>query len=169
MELLKYKILLEKYFEGSSSLDEEKTLKLFLQSYHGDDIDLNEGKQILSAFDEEKAHTIDIDFETLINKNPTRKIKQIYVVVSGIAASLIIGFSLLFLLQTNNSPVVYAYINGQPITNKEVAIEKSKQALAILSTKLNRGTNGLNYMNEMNKPVELLTNKTPIEGFLQTK
>lgn len=169
MELLKYKILLDKYFEGSLSTDEEKMLKYFLQSYNGDDVDLNEAKQIFSVLKKESRQTIDIDFESLINKKSNFKNRLIYGVISGIAASLVIGLSLVFLLKTDNPPVVYAYINGQPITNKKIAIEQSKKALAILSTELNRGTNSLDYMNKMNKPVELLNNITPIEGLLQTK
>ncbi len=157
MELLEYKILLEKYFEGSSSLGEEKELKNFLQSYNGNDIELNDAKQLFGVLSEEKAQATVIELNKIIDQKPTLKIKRFYSLVSGIAASLIIGLSLLFLLKTNNQPVVYAYINGQPIINKEIAIQYSKQALLTISTNLNKGTKSLNYMSKINKPVELLT------------
>lgn len=156
MELLEYKILLEKYFEGSSSLEEDQDLKTFLQKYTGDDTDLLEAKSIFKVMKEEKSETVNIDFDSIISQKSTLNLKRIYGLISAIAASLVIGLVLMFLLKNNSTPVVYAYVNGQAITNKEVAIQQSKQALATISTNLNKGTQGLNYMNKMNKPLELL-------------
>jgi len=160
MEQLEYKILLEKYFEGETSVEEENKLKLFLSSYQGKDADLVDGKKVFEILLEARNETVDIDFESVISKKPTLKLKRVYGVLSGIAASLIIGLSITFLLKTNNPPIIYAYINGQPITDKEIAFQKSKQALLTISINLNKGTENLNYLNKINKPVELLTIKT---------
>ena len=160
MEQLENKILLDKYFDGNTSTEEEKKLKLYLDSYSGKDADLLEAKQIFEILHEDGDETINIDFESIIHQKPNIKLKWVYGVLSGIAASFIIGLSLTFLLKTNNPPVVYAYINGKPITDKEIAIKESKQALLTITTNLNKGTESLNYLNKLNKPVELLTIKT---------
>lgn len=159
MELLEYKILLEKYYEGTSSIEEEKELSVFLQSYRGDDVEFRQASLLFDTLNKDNRQTVNIDFDLLVSKGPNFALARFYKVVGGIAASLVIGLSLLFLLNTNKSPIVYAYINGQPITNKQIAIDHSKQALAIISSELNRGTNNLNYINNINKPTELLTNK----------
>ncbi len=159
MELVEIKVLLEKYYEATTSLDEEKTLRRFLKDYHGNDSQLVEAKQMFLFFGKESEDAVTIDFESVINKETSSKTRRLYGFASAIAASLIIGLSLLFLLKTSNPPVIYAYVNGQAITDKEQAIQYSKQALSTISTNLNKGTSGLNYMNKMNKPLELLTIK----------
>lgn len=159
MELQKFKDILEKYYEGLSSLNEEKELKLFLKHYNGDDADLNEAKVFFGLLDDSVYETVDIDFKDITNSKPKSNTKRIYLVLSSVAASLIIGISLTFLLNTNNSPIVYAYVDGQPITNKQEAIKYSQQALLSLQSNLNKGTNKLDYVNKINKPVELLTVK----------
>ena len=55
--------------------------------------------------------------------------------------------------------VVYAYVDGQAIYDKQVAIEHSKKALYNISSQFNKGTNGLSYVSKLNKPVDLLTVK----------
>ncbi|MDA3891146.1 MAG: hypothetical protein PF517_05720 [Salinivirgaceae bacterium] len=158
MEQLEYKILLEKYFEGTSSIDEEQNLKSFLTTYTGNDADFAEAKIMLTALNYDSSETIEFDFNLIAKDKPT-KIKQIYGIISGVAASLIIGISLTFILKTHNAQIIYAYVDGQPITNKLEAMQYSKQALSSISSNLNKGTQGLNYMNKMNRPVELLTSK----------
>ena len=106
-----------------------------------------------------KEQKVDIDFNTIVNSKPQKSHKRIFSLISGIAASLVLALSLTFILKTNNPPVVYAYINGKPITNKQVAMQYSKEALTNISTQFNKGTRGLKYINKINKPVELLTVK----------
>lgn len=159
MELQKFKNILEKYYEGTSLIEEEKQLKSFLDQYSGDDADLNEAKIFFGIINNDSTESVEIDFNNITNTKSVKKIKKLYAVISGIAASLIIAFSLMFLLNTNKTPIVYAYIDGQPITNKQEALKHSQQALLSLQSNLNKGTNKLNHVNKINKPVELLTVK----------
>jgi len=157
MEQLEYKILLEKYYEAETSLDEEKKLHKYLESYNGDDVDLLEGKHMFGAYFDERTHTVNIDFNDVIKKVPTKKVKLLYGFIYSVAASLLIGLFITVLLNNQNNSVVYAYINGRPITDKQIAMEYSKKALSNISTHLKSGTKGLTYMNKINKPAELLT------------
>ncbi len=159
MELLEYKILLEKYFDGNTSTVEENQLKQSLQNYTGSDTELMEAKQMFQLLHDESEVKLDIDFNLIIKQKSNFKIRHLTGFVSAVAAGLVIVFSLMFLLKTHNPPVVYAYINGKAITDKEVAIQESMQAFSTLKTNLDKGTKGLNYINEMNKPLELLTVK----------
>jgi len=63
---------------------------------------------------------------------------------------------MLFMLSNPQDQIVYAYVNGKPITDKQEAIAYSKQAMNTLSSNLNKGTSGLNYMEKLNKPADLL-------------
>lgn len=155
MELHKYKNILEKYYEGLTSIEEELRLQSFLEKYTGDDAELIEAKMILGALNSEAGETVDIDFNSIVKTKPTAA-KRIFAIVSSVAAGLIIALSLTFLLNTNKSPIVYAYVNGQAITNKQEAIKYSQQALLSLQSNLNKGTDKLDYVNKLNKPAELL-------------
>lgn len=159
MELQEYKDILKNYYEGLTSLEEESKLKSFLVQYSGDDTELVEAKVFFDIVNDDSKKTIEIDFESVTNSNSTIQFRKLYMVLSGVAASLIIAISLTFLFTTSNSPIVYAYIDGQPITNKQEAIKYSQQALLSIQSNLNKGTKGLDYMDKLNKPIELLTVK----------
>ncbi len=102
MEQLEYKILLEKYFDGTSSIEEEKNLKSFLRTYIGKNTEFIEAKVMLTALNHDSNEIIEIDFNSIAKEKPTLKIKRVYGFISAVAASLIIGISLTFLLNTSN-------------------------------------------------------------------
>lgn len=162
MELLKYKILLEKYFEGNTSLEEEKELSHFFSSYEGRDDKFVEAKVLFAEHAISKEESFNLNFDAFMEeaqsapKKPS-KMRRLYVASSAIAASLILVVSLLVTFTTNNEQVVYAYVNGKAITNKAEAIQYSQNALKTMSTNLNKGTRNLSYMNQLNKPAALIT------------
>lgn len=159
MELQKYKSILNKYYEGCSTIAEEQQLKHFLETYTGNDSDLTEAKVFFGFVSIESNETVNIDFETIIQAKPKTRVRKIYAYTTAVAASIIIALLFTVLMNTNSQPIVYAYINGQPVTNKHEAIKYSQQALLSIQSNLNKGTQGLDYMNKLNKTVELLTVK----------
>ncbi|MBI9067388.1 MAG: hypothetical protein JEZ09_08860 [Salinivirgaceae bacterium] len=160
MELFEYKNLLEKYYEGNSTTHEEELLKEFVKGYRGNDEEFLMAKHMFNAMKTESKETVAIEFDSIVkNETPILKIrKPIRYLLSGLAASLLVGIMLTVLLKTSEK-VVYAYVDGQPIYDEQVAIEQSKKALLNISSQFNKGTKGLSYVNKMNKPVELLTVK----------
>ncbi len=156
MERSDIKQLLEKYYGGQTSKQEDLQLRTLLKLYVGSDADLLEAQAMFSMFDEEANETVNIDFDTLIGHNKTQKVRKVYFGLATAAAASLIAFAMLFMLSTQQNQIVYAYVNGKPITDKQEALAYSKQAMNTLSSNLNKGTASLNYMEKLNTPADLL-------------
>lgn len=154
-----FKELLEKYYEAQTTLDEERQMQRFLENYQGADQEINEAKMLFESFGKELKTTANISFDDIVNNKPVVKMPKLRYVITGVAAALLIALTLTFWLNQDEQPVVYAYINGKPITDKELALNGTKQALFAVSENLNKGTQGLEQLNKLNKPAELLTVK----------
>jgi hypothetical protein len=150
------KLLLEKYYEGQTSKQEDSQLRNLLKFYVGSDADLLEAQSMFSLYDNEANETVNIDFDKLIGKNKTHKVRKVYFGLASAVAASLVAFAMLFMLSNPQDQIVYAYVNGKPITNKQEAIAYSKQAMNTLSSNLNKGTSSLNYMEKFNKPADLL-------------
>jgi len=157
MDLQQIKQLIAKYYEAETSHDEETQLKEWLKSYTGNDSELLEAKKLFGFYADEAHEEVDISFESIITEKTTIKFRPIVAWISSVAAVLLIAFSLTFLTRTPKQPVVYAYINGKPITNKELAMKDTKKALMLMSASFNKGTDGLTQLSKLNEPMSLLT------------
>lgn len=160
MELLKYKMLLAKYYEGNTSLKEESELRSYLEIYSGTDVEFIEAKIQFHFLEASQEETVNIDFETIVNKKKPTNTRKLITIVSTLAACVIMGLLLVHLIDSRQEQVVYAYVNGQAITDKAEAIMYSRQALEKVSSNLNKGAHSLKYINKINKPVDLITTKT---------
>jgi len=156
---MNYKKLVEDYFEGLTSLDEEKILKDYLQNYHGNDPDLLEAQTIFKDFRQERDEPLNISFESISSDQPKTRIRRLWMYSGSVAAAAVLIFAFIYLFKLTGTPVVYAYVNGQPITDKELAMKYSEQALQTLSNPLSKGTAQLKHIDKLNKPAELLTVK----------
>lgn len=144
------KILLEKYFEGATSLQEEAALRQYFTE------EVHIPKELLYA----KAMFTFIKKEKNVRFKKSKN-KPFYLI--GIAASIILATFLIInnlqqTLSIDQEQIVYAYVNGEAITDKDVAIEYTKQALLAVSQNLDKGTKHLNQLNQLNK-VEILIKK----------
>lgn len=157
MEPLNYSELLDNYYEGFTSLAEEKKLMTYLKQYNGNNPELLEAKILFSAIETEKDETLDLDFDRIIATKQPSNIRKMLIYVGSLAAAAAIIFSVFFMNRVFEKPVIYAYINGEAITDKEMAMEYSKQAIMHLSEQFNKGAENLNSLNKLNKPAELLT------------
>ncbi|PKP09339.1 MAG: hypothetical protein CVU09_11720 [Bacteroidetes bacterium HGW-Bacteroidetes-4] len=150
------KQLLEKYYEGQTSKQEDRQLRNLLKLYVGSDAELLEAQSMFSLYDDEAKETVNIDFDKLIEQHKSHKVRKVYFGLTTAVAASLIAFAMLFMLSNPQDQIVYAYVNGKPITDKQEAIAYSKQAMNTLSSNLNKGTSGLNYMEKLNKPADLL-------------
>lgn len=150
MDYNKIEQLLDKYFEGETSINEENILKEFFATENNIPEDLLYAKSMFSHFVREK--------EFVFNKNIKAPQKNLYYYISGIAASIFLAMFLLFSHSKQDDKIIYAYINGKAITDKNVAEQYTKQILLAVSQNLDKGTKNLNYLNKLNK-VELLIKK----------
>ena len=75
---------------------------------------------------------------------------------SGIAASIVLLISILTYSDNPEEQKVYAYINGKPIMNEQVAKMEAKRALLLVSSNFNQGTENLKHLSTFSKAEEIV-------------
>tara|TARA_R110002049_G_scaffold68949_2_gene178617 strand:+ start:1675 stop:2112 length:438 start_codon:yes stop_codon:yes gene_type:complete len=136
MELAKIEALLDAYFEGNTSLAEETTLRAYFNS-EGVAPHLEAYRSMFVGFETAKAEVSERDL-----KLPTNASKSNRAWWYSIAASLVIAIS------------VGGYIFNQPSLSQEekdalAAFQQSKEAMLLLSSNFNKGTEQLTFINEI--------------------
>lgn len=135
MELNQVKIIIEKYFEGTSSIAEENELKAYFSS---DDVapELMQYQPIFGYFKNQK--------ETQFNKSlPLQPRKQQYVKWIGIAASFVFLFGMLtFYFNQKTSEDLGTF------DNPEEAFVATQNALRMVSEQVNYGIGGVAVLQE---------------------
>ena len=157
MELREIKKLLDKYYEGLTSLDEEEYLREYFRNHAVPD-DLQADKELFFYSDsqikdipeseglEMKLHQA-IDGE--IHKEAKKKSRQILFRIASIAAGIAILAASYFLVmnsrQSNRIKDTYS--------NPNLAYQEVKNTLLYISENLNRGTRPLQQVNKINQGV----------------
>lgn len=148
--------LLERYFEGETSLEEERLLRTYFTEEKVDDR-LMSYKSIFRYFDQEskKVSTEPFDEELLEGGTTSRPILlKAFVWYSRVAAAIVIAIGLWWLIPT--TPVEQAQTaidwSRYEVDTPEEAFQISKSALVQLSVKLNEGA--LTAAKEMTKVQE---------------
>ena len=144
--------LLDKYFAGDTSLEEEK----WLQEYFNSEVKIPQDQvyaaELFRFFGREAAT------EYLENERPAVRYRRGSMVnVASIAAAILILIAALIFLQKSAEPVAYAYINGFPITDKETAMQETEKTLALVSEKLNQSTADLSHLSRLTDIKEKFT------------
>ena len=170
MNLTKMKNLIEKYFEGLTSLEEEAQIKAYFQSGHIDE-SLKPYESFFRFLENEKSQTLslgdDFDdklFESLdepakvVTLNPRARLFKF---VQAVAAIGIILLAAYFALRPDQitSQQAHAEIDWSKyeITDEQMALEETQKALKLLSAKLNKGKN---------KTVEEVSKSEPVSKYL---
>lgn len=146
------KNLLEKYFEGNSSLAEEKILREYFLHHPAIPSELEYARKLFVHFDDEFAITLNEPIRNKIRGTNTRWIIR----VTAIAAGVLLIIALWLIVQKPAQPTVYAYINGVPVTDKNIALSEANKALSLVSENLQAGTNGMNKLSVFNKYSRLI-------------
>jgi hypothetical protein len=135
MELHQIKILLEKYFDGDTSIAEENQLKDYFSSA---DIapEFEPYKPMFAYFDHAKA-------EKSVKSLPLQTAKRSRMAWLSVAASaaVIIGVGLTYFNQQQPEDL-------GTFDNPEVAFRETQKALALLSGNVNKGIEGMQYVQE---------------------
>jgi len=156
--------LLEKYWLGETSLQEEETLQQYFN--HGNvATQLEQYKSLFQYFKEEQDVMIGDDFEKRLLEQiekeqkvvPTKVRKLSWMTsIRAIAAVGIILMGAVFIFQNINSPQVENdRFAKYEITDQDEAIEATRLALALLSGKMRKGskkaTKGFSEMKSVTK------------------
>jgi len=146
MKLDEVYILIEKYFDGKTSLAEEGKLRDFFSNAEQEyPEDLQAYATVFNSFtDSDDMHLDESYTEDIWNKieleanSPKVIIKPMYVWLTMAAASLIFLISVFQNNTNRQDKQLFAVHNEKEMTERE-AIMATKQALAFVSVKLNKG------------------------------
>jgi len=160
MKSKEIKCLLEKYFKGTSSREEEVKIRSYFRNSAHIPEDLQKEKAIFDYFETEKQATADVDFGSITDKHTdsSSKKRNLIFLFSGIAATMLL-LAGLFLFQSPepSEEKVYVVINGEPVQNKELAIEQTKEALSIVSENFQKGTKELEHLAKFHEAKQFVT------------
>ena len=154
MKTEEVKQLLQKYFDGESTIEEEKSLESYFSSEN-----VNEEVKKYSGFFEgiselsraEISDNIEEDLMScLIEKQSGEKTKyrRIWQAISGIAASIIIIAGGMLLFRQNEQPFKDTFDNPQ------IAYAYAEQTLGYISTKYNKGLEGFENFEKLQTAVQ---------------
>lgn len=148
--------LLDKYFDGNTSLEEEKMLRKYFRENKNLPMQLENIRHLFGYIDAEAEETADFE---IYKPSVTSNSKRRYIIyLSGIAASIILLIGIYFYFNAANpDKKIYAYINGKAITNEQIAINETKKVLYKVSVNFNEGTGPLRNLSKFNKTKNLLT------------
>ena len=137
MELRNIEQVVERYFEGDTTLQEEQQLRSY---FTGGQVapHLEEYVVLFSAFAKAKTTTYDAPIE--LPKPKARPVS--WMRVAAVAAVVIISFSIF----SKPNPVV----GGTYKDNPDLAIQKTKETFGIVSQMLSKGTAQLGVVREFN-------------------
>jgi hypothetical protein len=141
MELDKIENILEKYFQGETSIAEEKVLKEYFSSSNVAQ-HLEQYKPIFGYFSQvkEQKSTQEIPLQT----------KKRNVAWLSIAASVVVllGIGSYLLISEKDTPPVVAQSELGTYDNPEEALAATQKALALLSSNVNVGIESVQYVKE---------------------
>lgn len=142
MELQKIEQLLDAYFEGKTSLTEEKILKeYFKQGKVAPHLEVY--SDMFAYFETSKQETSDVKIDLKSEKKPgfTHRMRNWY----SIAALVVVALGVTFFLQQNNT------ITQQEEQEALMAYEQTKEALNFFSHHFNESATNLTHVKEFGK------------------
>jgi hypothetical protein len=148
MELNKIETLLEKYFEGQTSIDEERELGAYFSS---SDVaqHLKQYQNLFNYFSTSRSEESQKEF-----KIKTKKTKMFWLSVAA-SASILIGTGAIIYSNTTNN----ASNDLGTFDNPEVAFKETQKALQLLSKNVNVGIESVSYINEFQDSKNLIFKK----------
>jgi hypothetical protein len=153
MNTREIEILLNKYFEGESSLEEERVLKEFFNSGKVP-VHLVEYSGMFGYFNEEVNDKLNPEIEeqileqlTSTNRIPFYQNRRFWYYFTGVAATVLFLFTFLY-----ESEISDNFKFGEQYTrhDKQMAYMQVKQTLGYVSGKMNQGFEPLQEMNKIN-------------------
>ena len=157
MDSNKVKILLEKYWDGESSLEEETQLRAYFQGNQIED-ELKPYQPLFQFFhvEHEKHLTTDFDEKLIQNLQRTEReaprVRSLPYYLVRIAAVGLLLIAAYFVVENNFSEPVKDRVAMTEEMSPEEAYAQTKAALLLVSAKLNKGTDMANKgLKQVNK------------------
>jgi hypothetical protein len=146
MESKELEILLEKYYNATTTLEEEQELKLYFEANKD-----NEGTKIFDFYTQER--------KIILNKNieiPSKVVKLNWK-IPAIAASLVLGMIVATFIMGKNKTIKNNELGT--IEDPEKAYQEVVKALNLVSVEINKGVAQTKYINEFENTKKLIFKK----------
>ncbi len=157
MNTTEIKILLDKYYEGETSMDEDKILKEYFTGSQVDD-SLLEHLPVFTFFKTESKIKSGVDLEDKILEKldeatiiPFYKNKTFWTYFAGIAATLLFLFTFIFETQFNLKTDDQLAGTSYSKQDARLAYDQTRIALAYISGKYSEATKPLNEVSKFGK------------------
>lgn len=126
--------LLNRYFEGETSLQEEQTLKEYFLNADNVPAEWNYAKVMFTGFSSNKEATN----HTVAVKKKGMPLKRIAAAVAVVAL-----LSVSVALFVPKEKEIYCYVNGKPVTDYELALKHAERAFGIMEKEISKSTKSL--------------------------
>jgi hypothetical protein len=138
--------MLQKYFDGATSIEEERDLQRYFAI--GDlPESLKAYRPMFTFFEEERA--------VMPPKHETRRIRLTLSVITGIAASIAILFMVGLPRLKSGNDYVY-YVNGQRIYDQTAALELAGNKLQSLAVSMQKAQNSMTTFDKVQESAQQL-------------
>ncbi len=153
--------LLEIYFDGATTPEQERRLKEYFLSE-----EVPYAKAMFAGFSEAARETYSGDIMIgTATKKPRRR--SLYIALSA-AASLLLAVGLAWtLIPEKQSEVVYCYMNGEPVTDLDIASRQAQMVARILESSAKVSADGIALVAEASKPIEELSHRLQMLGITE--
>lgn len=140
--------LLNRYFEGETSLQEEQTLKEYFLNADNVPAKWNYAKAMFTGFSSNK----EVTSHTVAVKKKGMPLKRIAAAVA-VVAILSAGAAMLI----PEEKEIYCYVNGKPVTDYELALKHAERAFGIMEKEISKPVDGLEKIEEsMDKSISYI-------------
>lgn len=144
-------ILLDKYFAGETTSDEEKTIRRYFAENELSD-EMREIAPIFTFLEDEAAALAVLDEVRVEITTPAKRksMRAVLWTIAAVAASLFIGIILVNIIERNNSALSgnYAWVNGKRITDMETVKKYAELSFEKVKTEENILEEQLSFMFE---------------------
>lgn len=142
MELSRVKILVDKYFDGLTSLEEEQELRRYFAQTESIPEEYQAVKMMLGAFDTLSHETPNIEVKVNVETKRRNTFRLNMKWMTGIAAAVAILIGAAIILTPNSinqevpaetAPAYICYVNGVKVEDDKVAYAEANRILGSLS------------------------------------
>jgi hypothetical protein len=146
------KQLLEKYFDGTTTIEEENVLKSYFTSANVAP-HLESYRSLFVYFKQEQ----NVQFDQDIHWTSVQSKRYNWLIAASIA--ILIGVGTLFALMTDQSTTELAQTDLGTYTTPEEAYEATQNAITLVAGHLNTGIESMEYLNEYEQSKNLIFKK----------
>lgn len=160
MEPGRIKELLNKYWEGETTLDEEAELKKYFTNKNA--VSENPADLLFQYLQEEQTVSLPDSFDERVQQSivtDKKPVRWLYPLIK-IVAALLITFSVIYFLVPNRKPQTVAFIETDTYDDPQRAYIETRKALLLISNHLNAGKDYIDEVGKINKAEELIHSKT---------